>query len=568
MYVRAGYKQVKHAQVSWWRRSLTLILGVFLYSSIATAQEGRVPLPEPFVPSEELQGRVDFWRLIFTKYGEDQLVFHHRSHPEIIYSVLDFSEVRQTKSGKNLARYKENQVREEIIRIQQALNNLAAGKKASTSFERRIEQLFHQIVGNRQSYYRDASTADQIRFQTGIRERFREGVRRSRRYLHAIEMIFQDAGLPTELARLPLVESSFDYKAYSSKGAAGIWQFTRYTGKAYMRINASLDERRDPILSSRAAARYLANSYEKLRSWPLAITSYNHGLSGVMRAVRQTGSRDISEIIKRYEGESFGFASSNFYAEFLAALDVERNAKYYFPNLDPESPWFFDEVRLERPVQYRTILSALEIEEEELHKHNLALLPPIRNGRVSLPAGFLVKVPQGSGTKLASALSHGTVHTITSATEHFNENIVNMKKENRRQMKEDGSGYTVSTGDTVGSIARRFGVSQKELMAVNDLTDPRKLRVGKKILIPQKMAKVNASPPPKSSKKVILNKSEETQDVASLPEVTSQASTYVVKKGDTLVEIAKKHGITTATIKRLNPRLGKTIYPGEKLVIQ
>src|SRR4029453_7063103 len=100
--------------------------------------------------------------------------------------------------------------------------------------------------------------------------------------------IFRDEGLPVELTRLPLIESCFDVEAYSKVGAAGIWQFMPATGRLYMEVSSSVDERRDPIPPPRAAARYLSRSYERLGNWPLAITSYNHGPNGMARAIGDT----------------------------------------------------------------------------------------------------------------------------------------------------------------------------------------------------------------------------------------------------------------------------------------
>ena len=157
-------------------------------------------------------------------------------------------------------------------------------------------------------------------------------------FLDEIKQIFREHGLPVDLAYLPHVESSFNPDAYSKFGAAGIWQFTRSTGRRFMKVGYVLDERRDPIRATYAAAQLLKENYAKLGSWPLAITAYNHGLSGVRRAVRETGSDDIGEIVRQYKGSRFGFASRNFYAAFLAAADVSRDSERYFGVLERNHP--------------------------------------------------------------------------------------------------------------------------------------------------------------------------------------------------------------------------------------
>ena len=103
-----------------------------------------------------------------------------------------------------------------------------------------------------------------------------------------MQQIFRDRSLPIELTYLPIVESSYDINARSNVGALGMWQFMRATGRQYMRVDRSIDERRDPIESTRAAAAFLQQSYETLGNWPLAITAYNYGPGGMSRAVRQS----------------------------------------------------------------------------------------------------------------------------------------------------------------------------------------------------------------------------------------------------------------------------------------
>ncbi|MCB0359005.1 MAG: hypothetical protein KDD44_05200, partial [Bdellovibrionales bacterium] len=177
-----------------------------------------------FPVSDALRGRVDFWKLVFTKYGKNEAVFHHRDYPEIIYSVLDFSRYQEVLPPKAFAKERARILDRETDQIKQALLSLAKGRAPSSELEQRIKELFQQHGIDNSRSYRDAATDKQIRSQTGIRERFQEGIQRSGRYLHAIEQIFEQADLPKGLSRLPLVESSFDYNAYSSAGAAGIWQ--------------------------------------------------------------------------------------------------------------------------------------------------------------------------------------------------------------------------------------------------------------------------------------------------------------------------------------------------------
>jgi LysM repeat protein len=179
---------------------------------------------------------------------------------------------------------------------------------------------------------------DNVHTQLGIKERFREGIIRSGRYVEAFRDIFTELDVPLELTLLPLVESSFENRALSSAGAAGIWQFTRGTGRLYMTVSRKVDHRLDPAKATRAAARLLRDNYKALGSWPLAITAYNHGRGGMLRAQSEIGSSDINKIIDEYRGRLFGYASMNFYAEFLAAVDVYNTYEKYFGQLVLDQP--------------------------------------------------------------------------------------------------------------------------------------------------------------------------------------------------------------------------------------
>jgi membrane-bound lytic murein transglycosylase D len=137
---------------------------------------------------------------------------------------------------------------------------------------------------------------------------------------------------------LPLVESSYENRALSNAGAAGIWQFTRSTGRLYLSVNRKVDERLDPLKATRAAARLLQANYSALESWPLAITAYNHGRGGMQRAQSEVGSSELPKVINEYRGPLFGYASMNFYSEFLAAVEVYNGYQQYFGELALDKP--------------------------------------------------------------------------------------------------------------------------------------------------------------------------------------------------------------------------------------
>jgi membrane-bound lytic murein transglycosylase D len=175
-----------------------------------------------------------------------------------------------------------------------------------------------------------------------------------------------------------------------------MWQFIRSTGSNYMTVNSSIDERLDPVMAADAAARYLKGSYSKLGSWPLALTSYNHGVNGMMRAKARYGN-DMARIVRDYDGPYFGFASRNFYAQFLAARHVAQNADRYFPEGVRYAAALSDEpVRLTYAVSVDDLSRHYRVPRAALLSRNLAWLAPVRSGDRPVPAGSTVWLPQGA----------------------------------------------------------------------------------------------------------------------------------------------------------------------------
>ena len=222
-------------------------------------------------------------------------------------------------------------------------------------------------------------------------------------------------GLPAELAVLPHVESSFNPAAYSKVGAAGLWQFMRSTGRRYMRIDGAVDDRLDPFRSTEAAAQLLAYNYRLLGSWPLALTAYNHGSAGMLRAKETMGTDDIVKIVRGYTSRSFGFASRNFYVSFLAALEIDHNPEKYFGALQRENEARFREVQLPAYVQVSALTRTLRVDSDKLHALNPALLPPVWSGTQRVPKNYHLRLPleadKWTSELLAQRLSPGDMFT-------------------------------------------------------------------------------------------------------------------------------------------------------------
>lgn len=293
-----------------------LILAIGASGVAFAAAELGFPRPASIEPN------VKFWVDTFASYGERDFVIHDRDHLWRIYQVMHIP-------GDGLPSREEADAIEDYLKVKYAgiLNHLATGQPPASQEERRVAGLFQ---GEPLSAYTLA--AANLRVQQGLRERFEEGLLRSRYYRPTMERIFRGAGLPPELVTLAEVESGFYSRAKSGAGAVGIWQFTRGTGREYMRITRYHDDRLNPTTETEAAAKLLRSNYDELGNWPLAITAYNYGTGGMAEASTEYHG-DYSQIVNKYEGTHFGFASKNYYPEFLAALQVHRYEDQYFPDL-------------------------------------------------------------------------------------------------------------------------------------------------------------------------------------------------------------------------------------------
>jgi membrane-bound lytic murein transglycosylase D len=286
-----------------------------------------------------------------------------------------------------------------------------------------------------------------------------------------MEAIFRREGLPLELTRLPFVESCFNVRAYSKVGAAGIWQFMPATGRLYMRVDDTVDERRDPIVATRAAARHLRRDYEALGTWPLAVSAYNHGRAGMARAVASVGTTDLVQIVRHYDGPSFKFASRNFYAEFLAALEVERHAERYFGTLRPQAPVMTDSVYVPKAVPLHALARMAEVSPDTLASLNPALAPDVVEGRLPVPSGYLLRVPDG----------------VAADVERRYASAIAAERPPPKPKAKGSAAYVrhrVQRGQTLAGIARRYRTSVAAIKRHNRLGPSARVRTGQSLIIP------------------------------------------------------------------------------------
>ncbi len=338
-----------------------------------------------------LEPQVAFWRNVYSIWGLDQVALHDDRYLDLVYEVINLPGSVSDGYGDGQRDY--TRERQEIWKAQlRELERKILSGEALNPPEQALAARITVSAGPQAVF----GAAERLRSQRGLRERFKRGLEISGRYDKIFKDIFRQAGLPEDFAYLPHVESSFQVNARSSAGAAGIWQFTKPAARIYLNNHPALDERLDPVASARGAARYLRDAHETLDNWPLAVTSYNHGIGGMTRAKQYFGT-DFTQIVRHYEHPYFGFASRNFYAEFLAAREIASQPTRFFPEgIRYEAPLNWDRVTLERPVPASTLASYYRVDKQQLVAMNAAWTQEAIFDRVALPEGTEVWLPPGT----------------------------------------------------------------------------------------------------------------------------------------------------------------------------
>jgi membrane-bound lytic murein transglycosylase D len=438
-----------------------------LLLSLVVLLGGTAAADESFPQPPELQPDVDFWIAVFTDYSVDEGVLHDSRNLGVVYDRLAMpAELSRRERNRRVDR------RRKALRA--VLEALASGKRDSLSDEEaRVLALWPSDVSNSTL----AGAARQIRYQQGLRERFREGLERAGQWRAYVNEQLTAQGVPIEIAALPHVESSYNPNARSHVGASGIWQFTRSTGRRFMRVDHVVDDRNDPFAATRGAARLLAYNYSLTGSWPMAITAYNHGLAGVRRAMRIHGDDALVAILRNYNGRTFGFASRNFYVAFLAAKEVDQNPEKYFPGVVPEKPIDYAAVKLPAYVSAEGLSKAAGVSERQIARHNPGLQATIWEGSKYLPKGYELRLPAAAtSTSLASLVSNLPADAV------FDEQLPDLF-------------HTVRRGDTLSEIAEAYQTRVSTLVALNQLGSSHRIRAGQRIRLPA-AGPMPAAPPP------------------------------------------------------------------------
>ena len=491
------------------------------------ASEGAMPRPAALEPD------VQFWIRVYTQIDTNAGFLHDQYNLGTVYDTLHFAPEASQSA-------REHEVDEHRERIAAALRRIAAAGDAPLSEE---DQRIRDMWGTA-SPARLREAVDDIRFQLGQADRFRAGLVRAGAWETHIAETLANRGLPAELAVLPHVESSFNPAAYSKVGAAGLWQFMRSTGRRYMRIDRSVDDRLDPFRSTEAAAQLLGYNYRVLGTWPLAITAYNHGTAGMLRAKETLGTEDIVTIVRHYNSRTFGFASRNFYVSFLAALDIDHNPDKYFGSVQKQNEAKFQVVPVPGYVQMATLERVLNVRGDELRALNPALLRPVWDGQLRVPRDYRLRLPDEAGQWTTELIAQQlNPHELYAG---------------QPQPKR----YKVQPGDTLARLAERYGVPIDTLARMNRLRLSAALRVGRTIELPEgatvQVASAAAPAPAAGRAAGTAGTAAGTPDLGAIPAAVAQRESAEDAAAVATITVVASRGqpVSAAQAEALSPALG------------
>ena len=373
-------------------------------------------------------------------------------------------------------------------------------------------------------------------FQGSGRGSFARWLSRSERYIPMMKTVLKKEGLPEDLVYLAMIESGFLPHALSVASAVGPWQFMPATGKRYdLRIDFWIDERRDPLKSTVAAALYLKELYAMFnKDWYLAAAGYNAGENKILRAINMYNSRDFWELSK---GEYLARETKDYVPKLLAAAIIAKEpAKYGFADVAYLPPIEFDEVKVTSRTDLDVMAKACGVSPRNLRELN----PELR--RATTPPdypGYLLKVPRG--TRAACETEYAKIPEA----ERYVERVRNVQ-------------YRPKKHDTLASIARRFKTTPQTIAELNNLGRKKTHKLqGRVLTAPVQVAAAEAEPA--AAKQAAPETKAEPKEFHKY---------YTVKKGDTLTSLARRFNVTARLLTAWNNlKTRVALKPGKRIIV-
>ncbi len=392
-------------------------------------------------------------------------------------------------------------------------------------------------------------------------------------YFPMFEEVLDKYEMPLELKYLPIIESALNPTAYSRAGANGLWQFMYGTAKNMkLEITSFVDERRDPVKSSDAAARYLKQLYNIYGDWHLAIAAYNCGPGNVNRAIRRSGGKtNYWEIYYRLPRETRGYVPAFIAATYVMNYYNEHNL---VPQI-PEIPLDVDTLMINSYLHFDQLEASLQIEKEQLQALNPMYRRNVIPAKENKPYPLVLP-----NDKIYEFIDKDTAVFAWERNKYFPNNTLEKPTESTSGyfVPVDVKGkakviYTVKAGDNVGFISSWFNVRQNDLRYWNNI-NRNIIRVGQKLAIyvpekdKEKYEKVTSMT--FTQKQAMVGKSASPASKPTEKPVDPNYEYYTVKRGDSIWDIAQKYaGISSDEIMRLNNISNERgLYVGQKLKIK
>ncbi len=410
--------------------------------------------------------------------------------------------------------------------VEDSETSVSKTEVSSSVIEHNAEQSYHSEYGE-VNLKQNSMVEKWIGYFQGKGRRWMDlYLSRSTRYMPMMKNTLREYGLPEDLVFVSMIESGFSPMARSRAAAVGYWQFIKPTAKTYgLTVNQYIDERRDPVLSTRAAAEYFKALYTLFGSWHLALASYNSGENRVKSVVMKTFTRDFWELVRL---RKIPPETQNYVPKFIAAALIAKDpAKYGFNEISFEPALNYDTVNLKHGISLKKLATALNIDDEELKLLN----PKYRSDYVpTAPRGDTVfRVPSGKKDQALASLESANMETP-------------------KIIAGDDETYRIRSGDSLSTIAHKHGTSVHTLLKLNHFNGHQLLRVGSSIRVPERFV---------------------AEETVTSRKPTQADGSHVVRRGENLSTIARMYNLTLDELKRLNKLSRRsTIRTGDRLIIR